>query len=195
LLDKNQVYQKKAKNKKEFEQELFVYQKNLEILPNLIDAKYPYLFIQFLDAVPIGEMKQPDFTKIAELYKILHTETQQGDKSICQIDCNPKNILVEEKTKRYYLIDFAESRLAYPETDLLIFLLFWASILPHSVFKDCSLEFWQAYQPEKKIKRCKKLILELEEKFDYRRIKYCKKERSLSNAQEKNRMFIRKLFC
>ena len=94
------------------------------------------------------------------------------------------------------MIDFGEWEYNYLETDLIHFLLFWASIYKKDDFKRISTEFISAYKIDREINpiRWLNLFPEITKKFDIRRAKFNKIEKSYNNDNNINRKILRDYF-
>jgi tRNA A-37 threonylcarbamoyl transferase component Bud32 len=163
-----------------FKKELYIYEKKLPFTPRLLDHDGKNkLILEYLDGQNIGELAEPDFARIAELFQRLHNLEQKDGRCICHRDSNPKNYLLADE--RYFLIDFSEWEYDFPESDLIHFLLFWASILNRKKFELCFLSFLSSYKKSGYINpvQWEMLIPIKTSEFDSRRMKFGKIE---SNA-------------
>lgn len=161
----------------EFKNELYIYKKNLPFVPKLLDHNsLNTLIIEYIEATRIGDLLLPDFVKLANLFYQLHALEHKGERCICHADTNPKNYLYSAINQQYYMIDFSNWVYDYPESDLIHFLLFWASIFDHSTFRKTYTDFVNSYQKHDPINPIlwEMLIPETIEKFDQRRKKYDK---------------------
>ncbi len=162
---------------KMFKKELYIYKKKLSFTPRLIDHDGKNtLILQYIDGIPIGDLAEPDFAKIAEIYAALHKLENKNGKCICHVDNNPQNYLFCEG--KYFMIDFGEWEYDYPETDLIHFLLFWASIYSQAKFNIAFKKLMSAYLKKNTINplEWEMLIPEMIAKFDNRRNRYGKLE-------------------
>ncbi len=164
---------------KMFKKELYIYQKKLPFTPGLLDHDGKNtLMLEYIDGIPIGELVQPDFSKIAEMYVILHSLEIKKGKCICHYDNNPKNYIFSDQ--KYYMIDFSDWKYAPPETDLIHFLLFWASIYDKVKFKKAFRKLIDFYTKEGTINpvEWEFFIPEVIKRFDNRRKKFEKIEKN-----------------
>ncbi len=114
-----------------FNRELRVYRLGLPCCPKMLDyGKENWLIIQFIDGSPYVDVRRSlDYTLLGRTIADFHNATGTKDQVLCHIDNNPKNILL--RAGQFYLIDFEDSEMAAPETDLSHLVLFWLGILPH----------------------------------------------------------------
>lgn len=188
--EKKQVI-KICNSTKEFKKELYIYKKNLPFTPKLLDHnRRNMLVLEEIDGSRIGDLIYPDFSKLATLFFQLHSLERKNDHCICHIDNNPKNYLCDIKNHKYYMIDFSSWEFDYPETDLIHFLLFWASIFDHSTFTKAFEQFKNSYQACYAINPIQWEILlpDLIEKFDLRREKFGKYEYNPDTKKNRNLM-------
>ena len=174
--EKGQVI-KICKTPNMFKNELYIYQKNLPFTPRLLDHNGKNtLMLEHLEGQNIGEMESPDFGALAELLQALHKLEYDGGKCICHLDNNPKNYLF--CGGRYYMIDFSEWNYDHPESDLIHFLLFWASIYDAEAFRKAFRQLIDTYLNKGTINplEWEMLIPEIIIRFDSRREKFGKSE-------------------
>ncbi|HNX00636.1 MAG TPA: phosphotransferase [Candidatus Cloacimonadota bacterium] len=155
----------------------------LDFIPKLISYDIKgILEIELIDGVRIIDMDKPDFVAIAAMLDKFHQVQNIENKVLCHIDNNPRNYLYDRLHDKFLMIDFSDSRVDYPEWDVIGFLLFWASIVNRIRFKEIVKEFLTGYTISR---------LEDEKRFEYiyhqnififdeRRKKYNKQE-SLNN--------------
>ncbi|MDN5353904.1 MAG: hypothetical protein PWQ09_660 [Candidatus Cloacimonadota bacterium] len=176
----------------EFQKEVYIYQKNLDFTPKLIDHDGRIkLILQFIPGETIAQIKNPDFSELAKLFLQLHRLEQRDGKVICHIDTNPRNYIKWQQ--QYYMLDFAEWQWQLPEVDLINFLLFYASEQQKDQFRKTCESFLRTYHEESTINviEWELLLAELILKFDRRRKIFCKKEHSLSSDVNINRNFLK----
>lgn len=176
--EKKQVI-KICKSPKTFQKELYIYQKKLPFIPKLLDHDNKNtLMLEYIEGTPIAELVQPDFSKIAKMYINLHSIESKDGKCICHYDNNPKNYLFSRN--KYYMLDFSEWEYNFPETDLIHFLLFWASIYDKEKFKQTFRKIINSYTIKATINplEWELLIPEVIERFDNRRRKFGKIEKN-----------------
>ncbi len=177
--------------------ELSIYEQKQEITPRLISSTPDgVLEIEYLDAIQIGEMKNPDFSHIAKLLHQFHLFKTDSDRVMCHIDNNPRNYLYDAKQERYYLIDFADSRMDYREWDLTGFLLFWAAMVQRERFKKIAFDFLNGYPALKLVEkqRFADILLENICLFDERRKRFNKLEPYPNPSFVENRSIILAVF-
>ena len=162
---------------KTFKKELYIYQKKLTFTPKLLDHDGKNtLMLEYIDGIPIGDLAQPDFACIAAIYAELHLLENIQGKCICHVDNNPKNYLFANN--KYYMLDFSDWDYKQPETDLIHFLLFWASIYNKVKFKLAFKQLIDSYMKKATINplEWELLIPEVIERFDSRRNQFGKRE-------------------
>ena len=162
-----------------FQKELYIYQKKLPFIPKLLDHDNKNtLMLEYIEGTPIAELVQPDFSKIAKIYINLHSIESKDGKCICHYDNNPKNYLFFRN--KYYMLDFSEWEYNFPETDLIHFLLFWASIYDKEQFNKTFRKLINSYMAKATINplEWELLIPEVTERFDNRRRKFGKIEKN-----------------
>ncbi|MBN1949464.1 MAG: phosphotransferase [Candidatus Cloacimonetes bacterium] len=190
--EKGQVI-KICRNNIEFRRELFIYERKPSFAPQLLDHNDTNtLMLEYIEGVPLTDLEQPDFSRLAQLFVELHNLDRQADKCICLLDSNPRNFLFCEKDGRYYLVDFSEWKYDYPEADLIHFLLFWASLYPAGKFSSIFQEFLTEYRSHLPVNPIEWEILvpEMIFKFDSRRSQYFKSERTQNPDVQLNRILL-----
>jgi thiamine kinase-like enzyme len=174
----------------EFSRELQIYKQNPSFAPRLVgyNEKDLILILQYLEAETILQI-EPDFGKIAQLFYKLHSFKKQ---TICLCDVNPKNILFDIPSRRYYLIDFSDWQFQPKEYDLVRFLLFWASIFPYDKFQEKATMFFDSYNQLFAIdySLIQKFLHPAIVEFDTRRKKYNRKKAIITAEPDKNRQWI-----
>lgn len=105
-----------------------------------------------------------------------HLATWDGDKCLCHIDNQPRNILANGK--KFWFLDFSDSRFDYPEFDLCHLLLFWAADLPETQFETKLRAFMSAYNAKLPLrpKPWKANLLRAIECFEARRARFSKQK-------------------
>jgi len=174
--EKKQVI-KICNSPKMFKKELYIYQKKLPFTPKLLDHDGKItLMLEYIEGIAIGNLAQPDFARIAQIYAELHLLENKQGKCICHVDNNPKNYLFADN--KYFMLDFSDWDYKQPETDLIHFLLFWASIHNKVKFKLAFRQLMDNYMKKATINplEWELLIPELIERFDSRRNKFGKRE-------------------
>ncbi|MDO9577812.1 MAG: phosphotransferase [Candidatus Cloacimonadales bacterium] len=174
--DKKQVI-KICKSPKMFKKELYIYEKKLPFTPKLLDHDGKNtLILEYLEGANIGEIEQPDFSQIAELFIELHALENINGKCICHSDNNPKNYILSNG--KYFMIDFGEWEYNYPESDIIHFLLYWASIYDSVQFEKAFRQLTDFYLAYGNINpmEWEMSIPEIIENFDNRRERFGKIE-------------------
>ncbi len=171
--------------------ELQVYKLALPMLPRLLDYCEPeWIKLERISGQPYLDTDF-DPRELAKILAAFHLSSFDGDKCLCHIDNQPRNILAAGK--QYYLIDFSDSHSDYPEFDLCHLLLFWAAELPSGVFQDklkVSIEAYNAMLPLRKV-IWKDSILRAIEVFDSRRKRFNKATgKNPPNIIEQNRKLL-----
>ncbi len=189
--DKEQVI-KICQSKTHFQKELYIYNKEFPFTPKLLDDDNENtLILEYIDGIQIGKLIEPNFSQLATIIADLHNCENKNGKTICHFDNNPKNYLF--KKKKYYMIDFSNWCYDFPETDLIHFLLFWASITKYKKFKRISKKFINKYSQIRSINTLEWSLLfpEVTKRFDYRRKKHKKIE--TNDDLIRNRNFLNEL--
>ena len=174
--EKRQVI-KICNSSKMFKKELYIYKKKLPYTPKLIDNDSKNtLILEYLNGISIMDMTEPNFIEITELMVNLHSLESKNDKCICHFDNNPKNYLFANG--KYYMLDFSEWIYDYPETDLIHFLLFWASAYSSDKFKFIFEQVISTYRTKRMINplEWELMIPEIVLRFDSRRRRFGKKQ-------------------
>lgn len=146
------VVTKLFQDKSTFERELLVYQAALPHIPKLVafnQADYQGLNIWYITAQRIkgrsyldAELFSP--ADLAKAIAEFHIASAQAEKCLCHIDNQPQNILLSGS--EYFFIDFSDSKVDYPETDVSHLLLFWAEEYNYINFIAKAGEFLNTYQ-------------------------------------------------
>lgn len=181
-------------NADEWARELSVYQSALPHVPKLWDhGTAPVHFIELTRIAGIPYLDQPDFpiAALAAAIADFHLATLESSGGcLCHIDNQPKNILLSNGD--YYLLDFSDARIDYPETDISHLLLFWAAEFEHSDFIRKARVFLSKYQRAVPLrtKRWNELLEQNIALFDARRMKHGKGLHS-GQEMELNRQWLR----
>ena len=123
--------------------EMDVYRLKLAAAPKLLDFKpAQWIKLQRIHGKPYMDV-QFDPERLAMVIASFHTATMSHGKCLCHIDNQPGNIL--ESNGRYYLLDFSDSRLDFPERDISHFLLFWAADFGRNCFISYASKFLKYY--------------------------------------------------
>lgn len=130
----------------EFYRELEVYKLGLEITPRLLDNhEAVWIAVSRVDGIPYLDSPDGfDPALLASTISALHSSIIKDGMCLCHIDNQPGNLLWNGQ--RYYLIDFADSRLDLPETDITHLLLFWTEEFGPEMFRSLAGEFVMAYR-------------------------------------------------
>ena len=191
-----QQYIKVCRSKRAFSNELFIYGSAYPDKADLIEVRKPYtLVLSKIKGVPY--LNVPDFSddmviKLANAISKFHSLVQVEGKVLCHWDNQPRNILWNEKKKRFFLVDFEDIRIAYPESDIAHLFLFWAEVMNYEDFVRKTEVFLLQYK--KTIKpnpdNWKNELRKAKNRFDKRRRMYNKQE-SVSNLYRNlNRSYL-----
>lgn len=170
-------------NSEDFQRELDVYQKGIESVPTLLGFHTPQsITIERIRSIPYLDVK-PYFSVIllANAISALHASTVIQGRCLCHIDNQPKNILAT--SKRYYLIDFTDSKVDYPEADISHLMLFWAEEFSLQEMNTFCTSFLQNYSVPIKLdgQRWTECMKSSIARFDERRRKFRSKDISEIN--------------
>ena len=129
----------------EYFRELSVYSLGLEITAPLLERQEPdWIAIGRVEGIPyLNSDAGFDTALLARSVAILHGAVTDGKLCLCHIDNQPANILWDGH--RYMLLDFADSRMDLPETDISHLLLFWAEEYRPQRFELLAKRFIKAY--------------------------------------------------
>ena len=190
----NETFIKTCKNQFEFEKEIYIYKKNLSFTPKLVMADFPELTLTKIGTTTIGEMNEPDFFALSRLFISFHELERKGNLTLCHWDCNPKNYLWDQDTNVYFMIDFSSWCYDFPITDLIKFMLFWASIYKKEKFEHVCSSFLNSYDYKISITNGKieELFINLVDEFDTRRKTLNKIERNQNTDVKYNRKYLLK---
>jgi hypothetical protein len=180
----------------EYKKALAIYQRQLPFTPRLLDDDGSItLVLEYLPGIPIGDMDVPDFAALAQLFVQLHSLESRAGHVICHHDTNPKNYLYLPEQNRYIMLDFAEWRYDFPESDLIHFLLFFASIYSRREFTLAARSFLDAYRAKLPVNPIQwGMMLEEEiERFDSRRRFYGKSEAQKNPDVQDNRALLQQI--
>ena len=188
----NGIIKKECRTQKEFYRELFVYRHTLPFLPRFIGFEEPHtIIIEKIEGVHLDEKMALDFSLFSKMFSILHFATFDSRMVICHSDTNPRNYLIRNSDKKYFMIDFSESCYNYPEVDLTNFLLFWASCYEPARFRNSMTLFLRAYNAKILLTKQNRVNLyRLIHFFDMRRAKYGKSPCANSSWQTSNRHIL-----
>lgn len=186
-----------CRSQAEFLKELHIYNYKPDFAPALIDHNgINTLVLEMIDGIPIGDLLQPDFEKLADIFIQFHLLEDHHGKKLCIADPNPRNFLYDQSDHRYYLIDYSEWEIDYPESDLIHFLLFWASIYRTNRFREIFARFITAYRkilPLNPIE-WELLVPEVLEKFAHRRHKFNKIEKKPNPDIKQNHEIMTRIY-
>ena len=142
-------YIKVCRNKRAFNNELFVYQSSFPNKAELIEIRKPNtLVLSKIDGIPYLDVPALTDTMVIKLAKTiakLHSVTHLDDRVLCHWDNQPRNILWNDKQQKFYLVDFEDIRLAHPEADIAHLFLFWAENMDCETFTKYTNSFLYAY--------------------------------------------------
>ncbi|MBN2461510.1 MAG: phosphotransferase [Candidatus Cloacimonetes bacterium] len=193
--EKGQVI-KICRSHAEFNKELFIYEKKPSFAPRLLEHNQKNtLMLEYVEGIPLTDLIQPDFARLALLFVELHELDRKEDKCVCLMDSNPHNFLFCEKEVKYYIVDFSEWDYDYPEADLIHFLLFWASQYQGEKFHRIFREFLHHYRIHLAVNpiQWELLVPEMILRFDSRRHEYHKLEKVVNPDVQLNRSFLTEL--
>ena len=181
-----------------YSRELKVYQSVLPHVPHLVDygkADSNTHFIKAERVYGIPYLNEPCFPvlTLAAAISAFHLATLSSDgQCLCHIDNQPKNILLSNN--EYCFIDFSDSRVDYPETDISHLLLFWAAEFEHQQFVDLSGSFITLYQRAIRLnsEQWQQSLLQSIARFDLRRIRHGR-NLAHSHAQTANREWLKQV--
>ena len=186
---------KRCKTHAEYLNEIYIYNQNFTFVPKLLAKNNKdTIVLEYIESKTIGEIDEPDFSKLGGIFAELHSHKNKSFLSICHNDTNPKNYIVD-KNENYFMIDVSDWTYDFPEKDIIHFLMFWASIYSQKKFELSSIAFLSSYQEIIKInqKIWQKYYCEIENKFDKRRLFFNKKEILVSNILKSNRQFLQNI--
>jgi len=179
-----------------YQRELDVYCSGLDCLPRMLDQQAPLsITIERVSGIPYLDVKQGfDPSLLAVSVSALHSIKCSGTRVLCHIDNQPKNILAS--ANRYWLIDFSDSAMDHPESDLTHLMLFWADIFsPQEMVTLCNA-FLHHYHGriELDAQRWKACLMDSILRFDERRRKHRKDSASrIKPWQTANRLYLASL--
>jgi tRNA A-37 threonylcarbamoyl transferase component Bud32 len=175
----------------EFYAEAYAYGLVLPMLPMLYEFKEPHwLRMERIEGTPYLDTGI-NIPALALTIASFHAVTYLDGLCLCHIDNQPRNIL--HSPNGYYLIDFADSRMDYPERDITHLLLFWAADMPSTLFKSSCTSFLKHYTKlvaltNDKWKQCLEKSITA---FDTRRSLYRKPGgKNAPEIQAENRLFL-----
>jgi tRNA A-37 threonylcarbamoyl transferase component Bud32 len=180
-------------NHQKYLKEIEIYKMKLSFVPELLkkDGKNSFT-MKYINGKTIGEISNPDFAKLGEIYAELHSHKNEKYFSICHSDNNPKNYLVDADDK-YFMIDFSDWIYDFPEKDVIRFFLFWASIFSQNRLNESIKTFLKVYQQKSTLEKTIWIssFQSIENEFDERRKKFHKKEILATEIIRTNRMLLR----
>ncbi len=192
---KNRIVIKKCRTHFEYLKEIEIYKKGFSFIPKFfVEIDNLSFSIQLIAGKTIGEIDNPDFSKLGKIFGKLHSHKNREYFSICHNDTNPKNYLVD-KNGNYFMIDFSDWTYDYQEKDIIHFLLFWASIYSRKKFEYSVETFIKSYQKRENLNPeiWKKYFDQIKIKFDERRKLFGKKEILPPDVLKTNRNFLKNI--
>ncbi|MDP2172497.1 MAG: phosphotransferase [Candidatus Cloacimonadaceae bacterium] len=160
-----------------FYRELTVYQRHLPATPKLLGFVEPLeIVLERISGIPYTDDPDGfDSALLAKRIAAFHLSSFDGDKCLCHIDNQPKNILYDGND--YYLIDFSDSRFETPEYDLSHLMLFWADMFEPARMQSLVGQFLSEYQKLASLDsdRWESCLRQNILRFDERRAQYNKK--------------------
>jgi len=177
----------------DFYRELEVYRLNLCVTPRLLEYREPeWIAIQRVEGLPYMDLAEGfDPILLAQTIAILHEASTAEGLCLCHVDNQPANILWDGS--RYILLDFADSRMDHPESDISHLLLFWAEEYAPQKFASLAAAFLKAYLARNDLKpeRWTRCLEQSRSRFYTRRAMYSKASARLPNSQrEANQLFL-----
>lgn len=179
-----------------FENELRVYGLKLPHVPHMlshgeaegIDGKIWYITTQRVKGKAYLDENSFDPSRLAHCIADFHEASLNKGKCLCHIDNQPKNILVSGAD--FFFVDFSDSIMDFPETDITHLLLFWAEEFAYLDFIGIAGCFLNSYQQRISLdpKRWRKALKHSITRFDERRMRYNKK--TAASDSEKNRNWL-----
>jgi thiamine kinase-like enzyme len=184
---------KVCRTNRAFIKERFVYESAFPYKPKLIEIQQlRTLILSKVEGIPY--LDTPELTdemviKLAKAIGKLHSVSHIDEKVLCHWDNQPRNILWDEKKQRIFLIDFEDIRLAPPEADLAHLFLFWAETVTSDVFQEKVCLFICNYKSAVKLNqaRWKLELRKAKSRFDSRRRRYCKEDKTTNPCRLVNR--------
>jgi thiamine kinase-like enzyme len=130
----------------EFYRELEVYKRASRLRPSswIITKRCGLPSLEWMESLYLDSPDGFDPALLASTISALHSSIIKDGMCLCHIDNQPGNLLWNGQ--RYYLIDFADSRLDLPETDITHLLLFWAEEFEPQRFRPLARNFLKAYR-------------------------------------------------
>ncbi len=186
------VWTKTCRSQSSFCKELFIYQSAyphkaalIEIIPPKTIKTSIIKGIPYLDS-SLSELK---VSKLAQAVSRFHSLAALPEAVLCHWDNQPKNILWDETHRKIYLLDFEHIRFAAPESDLAHLFLFWAEALDAVQFREFTHVFLMEYMNHRKLnpQRWKGSVRNAIRRFDNRRRRYHKEEKSPCANRDQNR--------
>lgn len=190
------LYVKKCRSNRAFLNELFVYQSGFLGKPELIEIKKNRtLILKRIDGIPyldVQELTDSMIRKLAEIISNLHSTASIESKVLCHWDNQPGNILWDEKHQQFFLVDFEDIRLAAPEADLSHLLLFWADVMSSAEFNTKISILLDCYRGKIALakNRWQTELLKARKRFDQRRRRHGKTEKTLNPTRQANRKLL-----
>lgn len=180
-------------SKKEYDNELYIYQKKLSFTPRLLEIlPGKKIKLSRIKGQTIGSLSHFSPLGIGSILSHFHMLETRNGKTLTHMDTNPKNYILS--CSKYYMIDFSEIESNYPEYDLVSFLLFYASIKDSSTFPGFFKEFLDGYESKHLLSRQRlvQIMPESMVKFDQRRKKYNKSDPAGTSRKciKMNRQFL-----
>lgn len=129
-----------------FSRELYAYELGLPMLPRLMSYTKPEkIVLEKIGGEPYLDRSfgPSEACRLAETLAAFHTATMNKGKCLCHWDNQPRNVI--NANNSFYLIDFAESRISFPEDDVSHLLLFWASEFTAERMKELAGAFIHSY--------------------------------------------------
>jgi thiamine kinase-like enzyme len=177
-----------------YKTELMVYKLNIPHVPQMlshgeacgIEGDAWYITIQRIKGKPYLDEETFNATRLGAALADFHGASLNKGKCLCHIDNQPKNILVSGSD--FFFVDFSDSIMDFPETDITHLLLFWAEEVAYLDFIGIAGCFLNSYQQRISLdpKRWRKALKQSITRFDERRLRYNKKAPARDSGKNRN---------
>lgn len=178
----------------QYQNELKVYSLNIPHVPRMLSHGEANGFDGGIWTITTNRVKgkpyldDPSFdaSRLATSLAEFHSFSLSKGKCLCHMDNQPKNILLSGN--EFFFVDFSDSRVDYPETDVSHLLLFWAEEFTYMEFiaiAGCFLNSYQQIIALDSKRWTKQLKLSIS-RFDFRRTMFYKKHPSADSPRNRN---------
>ncbi|MDD2331496.1 MAG: phosphotransferase [Candidatus Cloacimonetes bacterium] len=190
------IFRKQCETELEFWKELSIYRSKLSYTPRLLGIGDDHtLILEAVDGVPyLDFLPIFDARLLGRTISSFHRTFQVSDrKTLCHHDNQPGNILYSGT--QYYLIDFSEIQVNFPEHDISHLFLFWSEEFNLEQMVGLSRDFLEEYLVSSNLAQDKWNCCLSENliRFDRRRARYCKPLRKNESFSAQNREFLKSL--